>query len=80
MAISTNFKIASRIGKMARNDTVTSLGTVQGSTAAVYDSAGLFPLSGNTVGDTAFTASMGDSAREYIFNGSGWYQINKDSS
>lgn len=80
MAISTNFKIASRIGQMARNDTVTSVGTVQGSGAAVYDSAGLFPLSGNTVGDTAFTANMGDSAREYIFNGSGWYQINKDSS
>ena len=65
---------------MARNDTVTSTGTIQGGSAAVYDSAGVFPLSGNTVGDTAFTANMGDSAREYIFNGSGWYQINKDSS
>lgn len=79
MAISTNFKIASRIGQMARNDTVTSAGSVQGSGAAVYDSAGLFPLSGNTVGDTAFTANMGDSAREYIFNGNGWYQINRGS-
>lgn len=79
MAISTNFKIASRIGKMARNDTVTSAGTIDGGSAVVYDSAGVFPLSGNTVGDTAFTANMGDSAREYIFNGNGWYQINRGS-
>ena len=78
MATSTNFKIASRIGQMARNDTVTSTGVIQGSSTVVYDSAGVFPLSG-TVGDTAFTANMGDSAREYIFNGNGWYQINRGS-
>lgn len=64
---------------MARNDTVTSAGTIDAAGAVVYDSAGVFPLSGNTVGDTAFTANMGDSAREYIFNGNGWYQINRGS-
>ena len=80
MAISTNFKIASRVGQMARSDNLTSSGTLApgaGGAATFIDSAGLLPMTGNSAGDTVMTnAGIGlDSAREYIFNGAGWYQV-----
>ena len=76
MATSTNFKIASRVGILARSDDLTTSGTIATSTTSI-DSAGLLPMTGNSVGDTAMTnAGIGsDSAREYIFNGTGWYQV-----
>ena len=77
MATSTNFKIASRVGKLARSDDLTTSGILTAGGTDFVDSAGLLPMSGNSAGDTAITNAGigGDSAREYIFNGSGWYQV-----
>lgn len=43
-----------------------------GGSVTSYDSAGILPFIGNSVGDQAFAA---DTDRLYIWNGSGWYSI-----
>ena len=46
--------------------------SIEGAGTAVYDSASLLPISGNTAGDTAFVKST---SRLYIHSGVGWYNV-----
>lgn len=45
---------------------------IEGAGTAVYDSASLLPIAGNTAGDTAFVKST---SRLYIHSGVGWYNV-----
>ena len=45
---------------------------IEGAGTAVYDSASLLPIAGNTAGDTAFVKST---SRLYIHSGLGWYNV-----
>ena len=46
--------------------------SIEGAGTAVYDSASLLPIVGNTAGDTAFVKST---SRLYIHSGLGWYNV-----
>lgn len=55
------------------NDTTgVFVGISLGSSVTVYDSASLFPLTGNTAGDQAYAS---DTNHLFLFSGSGWYRI-----
>lgn len=55
------------------NDTAGAFSNVSlGSSVTVYDSASLFPLTGNAAGDQAYAS---DTNRLFLFSGSGWYRI-----
>lgn len=79
MAIRKNRAFAKLATNVDADGDVTTTGLASDITAdiaaagtAVYDSAALLPIAGNTAGDTAFVKST---SRLYIHSGLGWYNV-----
>lgn len=88
MPVSKNFLNGKKLGQLARGLTDTgtiatgsafesSVSSVAGGSTTVYSTIGQLPLSNNDTGAQAFVDSDN---RLYIWNGSGWYNIELDSA
>lgn len=88
MPVSKNFLVARKLGRLSKGLTSTgtiasgstlasNISTIIGSGTTVYSTISQLPLSNNDTGAQAFVDSDN---RLYLWNGSGWYNIELDSA